>query len=571
MKKKITFILVWLLFVAGCYYLMIPAINIHNLAFWSFVLMVMIVPAIFLTIIYKAAGLTRLDLKRVFSNGRQKKISFLSGLVMAGAAVIGIMFFGGFFGAKIFHASAYASILQIEERDFSEDIDESKVLDKVALMDTDSARILGDRKIGSLSNVVSQFNVSYDYSQIDYQGYPLKVSALEYAGFFKYMGNKEEGIPGYVTVDPVAQTTEYVEVEDGMKYVPSSYFGKDLARHLRFQYPTYIFSNLHFEINEEGKPYYVASVLDYTISLFGGETVKGVVICDPCTGETQYCAVEEIPTWVDIAFDGDLLVQQFDWYGRLSNGFFNSLFAKKGCMKSTETVHHDPDDEEDEEAYYSADYGYIAKDGDIWIYTGVTSVNEDSSNIGFIMVNERTGEARYFSVAGADESSAMAAAEGEVQEKRYVASFPSLINVDGNATYIMVLKDANGIVKMYAMVNVEQYNLVATGDTIEECFSEYRKLLGVESDTGADDGTEEDTKEPEGEYTGEKVEMTFTVAVIRFVEIDGNTYVYLGDEEGRVFSQKFEDNTDLLFVEVGDVITCLCIETDTDKFAMVNE
>lgn len=571
MKKKITFIGVWVLFVAVCYYLMIPAVNIHNIAFWSFVLMVMIAPAIFLTIIYKAAGVTRIDLKRAFYGGRQKKISFLSGLVLAGVAVIGIMFLGGIFGAKIFHASAYASILQIEERDFSEDIDESEVLDKVALMDTDSARILGDRKIGSLSNVVSQFNVSYSYSQIDYQGYPLKVSALEYAGFFKYLGNKSDGIPGYVTVDPVKQTTEYVEVSEGMKYVPSSYFGKDLARHLRFKYPTYIFSNLHFEINEEGKPYYVASVLDYTISLFGGETVKGVVICDPCTGDTQYYAVEEIPTWIDIAFDGDLLVQQFDWYGRLSNGFFNSLFAKKGCMKSTETVHHDPDDEDDAEAYYSADYGYIAKDGDIWIYTGVTSVNEDSSNIGFIMVNERTGEARYFAVAGADESSAMAAAEGEVQEKRYVASFPSLINVDGNATYIMVLKDANGIVKMYAMVNVEQYNLVATGDTMEDCFAEYRKLLGVETDEEQDGNAGEDTQTPDIEYVGETVEMTFTVAVIRFVDIEGNTYVYLGDEEGRVFFQKFEDNTDLLFVKEGDIISCTCIQVEENKFVMTNE
>ncbi len=566
MKKKVIFILMWVLFVAGCYYVMIPAINIHNVAFWNFLLMVMIVPAIILSVVYKLSGTFRIDFKEMVRDWKNKKVTFGGCLVIAGVAVIGVMLFGSLFGAQIFHAKAYSSILSIEERDFSEDIDESKVLDKVALMDTNSARILGDRKIGSLSDVVSQFNVSYDYSQIDYKGYPLKVSALEYAGFFKYLGNQKDGIPGYVTVDPVAQTTEYVELEEGMVYVPSSYFGKDLARHLRFKYPTHIFSNLHIEIDEEGKPYYIASVMDYTISLFGGETVKGVVVCDPCSGETEYYEVKDIPTWVDMAFDGDLLVKQFDWYGKLSNGFFNSLFAKKGCMKSTETIQYD--DEGEEETHYAADYGYIAKDGDIWIYTGVTSVNEDSSNIGFIMVNERTGEARYFAVAGADESSAMAAAEGEVQEKRYVASFPSLINVDGNATYIMVLKDANGIVKMYAMVNVEQYNLVATGDTMEECFSEYRKLLGVEPDDDKQDGN---TENPDEEYTGETVEMTFTVSVIRFVEIDGNTYVYLGDEEGRVFYQKFADNTELLFVEVGDTITCKCVETDTNKFAMTNE
>ena len=124
-----------------------------------------------------------------------------------------------------------------------------------------------------------------------------------------------------------------------------------------------------------------------------------------------------------------------------------------------------------------ADYGYIAKDGDIWIYTGVTSVNDDASNIGFIMVNQRTQEAHAFAVPGADENSAMAAAEGEVQEKGYKASFPSLINVDGTASYVMVLKDASGIVKLYSMVNVEQYNLVTTSSNLDDCFSKYRLLL----------------------------------------------------------------------------------------------
>ena len=512
MKKKLIFITIWLLFVAGCYYFMLPPLNIHSKEFWTFLLSVMIVPAIILNAIYRASGIEKFDFKRFFARGRQIKTSFTTVLVVCAALIIGVLVFGGLFGAPIFNASSYASILNIQEGDFSQDIDESVVLDKVALMDTNSARILGDRKIGSLSNVVSQFNVSDDYSQIDFKGYPLKVSALEYAGFFKYMGNKSEGVPGYVTVDPVKQTTEYVEVENGMKYIPSSYFSKDLQRHLRFQYPTAIFSNIHFEIDETGKPFYVASVMKYSIGLFGGETVKGVVTCDPCTGETAYYDIQDVPNWIDIAFDGNLLVKQFDWYGKLSNGFLNSLFGKKGCMKSTETVQY----EGENEGHYAADYGYIAKDGDIWIYTGVTSVNEDSSNIGFIMVNERTGEARYFAVAGADESSAMAAAQGEVQEKRYMASFPSLINVDGNATYIMVLKDANSIVKMYAMVNVEQYNLVATGETMDECFREYRELLGIDIETSdPNPGTGDNTEQPDIGYEGESVEMTFTVEVIR--------------------------------------------------------
>ena len=238
------------------------------------------------------------------------------------------------------------------------------------------------------------------------------------------------------------------------------------------------------EVDEDGNPYYIASVYKYTIGLFGGETVEGAISCDPISGDCQYYDASEVPNWMDDVFDGDLLVEQYNWYGELSNGFMNSIFGKKGCKKCTETV---VEDEDGDEESYEANFGYVAKDGDIWIYTGVTSVNDDASNIGFILVNERTSEAHYYSIAGADESSAMAAAEGEVQEKGYRASFPSLINVDGQPTYIMVLKDASGIVKLYGMVNVESYNMVTTAASLDECFAKYRKMTGSGSAENAED------------------------------------------------------------------------------------
>ena len=95
-------------------------------------------------------------------------------------------------------------------------------------------------------------------------------------------------------------------------------------------------------------------------------------------------------------------------------------------------------------------------DGDVWVYTGVTSVNADESNIGFVLMNLRTGESKYYNIAGAEEYSAMSSAEGQVQNLGYRASFPSLINIKNIPTYIMVLKDNAGLVKMYALVNVEK-------------------------------------------------------------------------------------------------------------------
>ncbi|MBR2892889.1 MAG: hypothetical protein IKB94_03445, partial [Clostridia bacterium] len=428
---------------------------------------------------------------------------------------------------------AHSKILTVTDSDFTSDLAESVGTDSIALMDTASAQMLGDREIGTLSDVVSQFDVSYEYTQIDFKGKPVKVSPLEYAGFFKWSNNKAGGIKGYVSVDPVSMSASFNKTE-GMKYVPSAYFSEDAFRHLRLKYPTLMLSNLHFEIDEKGKPYYVACILDHTVALFGGETVTGCVILDPVTGETLQYALSDIPRWVDVVFSGDLICEQYNWYGTLKNGWLNSLFAKKDCKQVT-TYSSGDEDSFDETPV--SDYGYIAKDGDIWIYTGVTSVNGDSSNIGFLLANERTGESRYYSVAGADEKSAMSAAEGEVQEKGYQASFPSLINIEGRPTYIMVLKDSGGLVKLYAAVNVEQYNLVATATTQKECISKYKSLLGInEADI----------------LSGEIKEITVTVASVKYIDIDGNTYIYVIDTEDNIYKARAAENENMLLLEKGD-------------------
>ena len=429
----------------------------------------------------------------------------------------------------------------MENAEFADDLSESTATSSIALMDTDSAQMLGDREIGALSNVVSQFDVSANYTQIDYKGTPIKVSALYYTGFFKWINNRDDGIPGYVTVNPVNMNADYNELSKGMKYVPSAYLLEDASRHIWINYPTTMWGNLHFEIDEEGNPFYVASVYSKEISIFSGQTISGCIVMDPVTGETNKYDLKDVPKWVDMVYDGETICQQYNWYGKLSNGFWNSVISKKGCKKVTS---HSTYDEESEETIEVSDYGYVAKDGDIWIYTGVTSVNSDSSNIGFLLANERTGESHYFSVNGADEKSAMAAAEGEVQEKGYSASFPSLINVEGNPTYIMVLKDASGLVKLYAAVNVEQYNLVTTANTQAECLQKYKKLLGIES---VDDNKDDDKKEPE-----ENKEATIEVADIKYADIDGNTYIYLITDKNELFKAMVKEHEDLLLIKVGD-------------------
>ena len=525
------------LFIFG--YLFCPALNVKSLGLW-----ILIDVAIFIFCLVSRLFIGLKSYKKVAESKKKKRAHYTSeaaNLIFSAkhyivpislASLILLLFV---FATTVFNATAYADIMKVSEGDFSKDIAQSVGTDSIALMDTSSAQMLGDREIGALSDVVSQFDVSGEYTQIDLKGRPIKVAALEYAGFFKWINNRDTGIGGYVTVDPVSMSATFNEC-DGMIYSPSAFFTEDAYRYLRTKYPTVLFENLHFEIDEDGKPFYVVSVIDKTIGLFGGKTVTGCIVLDPVSGETVRYELEKIPNWIDVVFYGNLLCEQYNWHGMYQNGYFNSLFAKKGCKQVT-TYYVSEEEESSDDATPVSDYGYIAKDGDIWIYTGITSVNGDSSNIGFLLANERTGESRYYSVSGADEKSAMAAAEGEVQEKGYQASFPSLINIEGHPTYIMVLKDSGGLVKLYATVNVEQYNIVTTAATQAECIDKYKEVLGIDTDN-------------DEEYT----DSVITISDIKYIDIDGNTYIYLIDTEDNIYKAKASKHESMLLLTEGDVV-----------------
>ena len=545
------------------FYFFLTPLNPQSIAFWLTLIIALFVFAALksLTICSAAAGRMQ---DQAAGQKTWKDVCGHEGIffILPLIAIIALLLIA-LSGSPVFSSHKYAAILNVEDAVFSDDLSESLGTDSIALMDTASARMLGDREIGSLSNVVSQFNVSDDYTQIDYNGKPAKVAALDYAGFFKWIGNKSDGVPGYVTVNPVSMSASYVQCSQPMTYVPSAYFYEDAARYIRFHYPTLLLGNLHFEIDEQGQPYYVMSVYKNTISLFGGQTVTGAITLNPSTGELTHYALSVVPNWVDVVVDGDLLCRQYNWFGTLKNGFMNSLIGKKGC-KRVPTYEADEDDENDDVPV--SDYGYVSKNGDIWIYTGVTSVNGDRSNIGFLLANERTGEAHYYSIAGADEKSAMAAAEGEVQEKGYQASFPSLINVEGHPTYIMVLKDASGLVKLYAAVNVEQYNIVTTASSQTECLNRYKQLLGIESGSAdnnnnqPDNSTSTDNDAPNNvtdssdvsEPTVADAETNLTITDIKYIDINGNTYIYLISENDTLYRAKAASHEDMLLLKKGD-------------------
>lgn len=519
LKVRIALFVIFAAVIGGFYYAYFPAINIHLEIFWT----TLIVVFLSLAIILGAKSSISQMVGRLSKKPSIKEFSWFAKLCSVLVIVcVGVLIVGSALGATLFRSRAYANLLPVDKREFTEDIEQSDQVTDIALMDTESARIFGNRKIGSLSDVVSQYEIEADYTQISIKGQPMKVSGLKYASFFKWWNNRNSGVPGYVQVNPVNSEAKYVKLTKPMKYVPSAYFNYNLQRHVQLTYPTKIISGYKFEVDDDGNPYYICPTMTARVGLFGGIDVNGVIICDPIDGECKYYAIGDCPSWVDSVYDSHLLTKKYNWHGMLSGGYINSIIGQKGCKQATD------------------DFGYKIIGDDVWVYTGVTSANGDQSNIGFVMMNQRTSEARYYQVSGAEEHSAMSAAEGEVQEKGYKASFPSLINVSGTPTYIMVLKDAGGLVKLYAMVNVEQYNIVATATSQTKVFEEYKTLLASD---GKLETEENDLKED-----------TITVQSVEYIDTDDGTMVYIKDTNHQVYKQAFKEDESLIRISAGDVL-----------------
>ena len=522
--------------------------NVHSVACW---IKVIIILAIFCGI--NTISILASCSKDVVGNDPKMENAISIPILLPCLGFV-LLVIGACTGAQIFHSEDYANLIQVENVESTSLILSEKDATSIALMDTASATQLGDREVGAIENF-SAFDVSSDYIQLNVQGDAVKIAPLEYAGFFKWIKNKDNGVTGYVTVSPTTMTADYVKLEEGMKYVPSAYFSEDLNRLIHKKFPTLIYDNIHFEVDEDGNPYYIASVYEKTIGLFGGEKVTGAIIVDPITGDADYYDLAEVPAWVDNVVNGDLICELYNLAYKNKNGYWNGTFlgANTGCMQTT-TVNAESEDEEDDEV--GTDFGYIAKGSDIYIYTGITSMAADSSNLGFIMVNERTGEYKFFAVSGANEQSAMNAAEGEVQQYNYIASFPTLINVDEELTYLGVLKDNSGLVKMYYMVNVKDYGKVTVASSREECVQKYADKLGLNPDQTLLNSMEGDgLGEEDPVVEVEKEEVTFTIQVMEFIDVDGNTYVYMGTADGTVYKALFAENEQLLFAEKGDTVS----------------
>ncbi len=530
MKKSFLFImlkwLITLVVLGGYYWLILPPINLQSREFWSFVtfavIAIVVINAFSQVVEFikenknptRVSGVPKIRLKSLGKPLKFALIIILAIVVLSGAASI--------IGAQIFNAKAYKDLITITDGDFTADVAEISQ-EQIPVVDRDTASRLGQRKLGEMADLVSQFEIEDIYTQINYKGRPVRVTPLMYGDVIKWLNNQSEGIPAYITVDMTTQETDLVRLEEGIKYSASEYFMRDLNRALRFKYPTKIFDEISFEIDDNGTPYWVASVVDFKIGFWSGSDIDGAVLMNAQTGECTYYKLDEIPTWVDQVFDSYMIEQQLIYNGKYRSGFWNSIFGQRGVLQPTDG------------------YNYLALDDDVYMYTGMTSVTSDESNVGFVLVNLRTKATKFYTIPGAEEYSAMSSAEGQVQHLGYSSTFPLLLNVSDRPTYFMSLKDGAGLVKMYAFVDVNQYQIVGTGSSVESARADYISKLKTENVTDV----------PEAEPS----EITGVIEKINSAVVDGNTVYYIKLEEDANIYTALVTKSDLLpFAKKGDAV-----------------
>ena len=500
------------------FYILLPAINIHDASFYYYVV-ILLIEFVIINLPDDVIRFRRGGLFNFFKVSLSSKVLVLTFVLIGISLVYALV--TDFIFTPLFMSRRFASRINVENVEFSEVPPYN--FNETALIDRQSASNLGDKVMGEMIDLVSQFYVSEEYSQISYKEGTYRVTPLAYDGFIKYLRNRSEGIPGYIVVNTTTGETKLNRLDKKMKYVPSAYFFEDFYRKLRFEHPFSIFGNPTFEIDEDGNPYYVCTVYTYH-GIHSLRRVTGVVLFDPCSGKSDYYKVEDAPTWVDRIYPEDLVIEELNDYGQYRNGFLNSVFGQEGVIQT------------------SRGYNYISKDGDIWLYSGMTSNGDDTSNIGFVLVDLRTHEAEYIATSGADEYSVMSSAEGEVLNYGYTATFPVLINLNNKPFYILSLKDSAQLIKMYALVDAQDYQQVYTCKAEKDSKLAIEKLI-LSAVTNPDIQPDETSFEKIKVFVNEVANTT----------IDGNSYIYLNTDKGVFVCKVDQSNAEsILFIKSGD-------------------
>jgi len=291
-----------------------------------------------------------------------------------------------------------------------------------------------------------------------------------------------------------------------------------------------------FEIDDDGHPYWVVTKYKKKVG-FSGDDAVGVIVVDTETGAIKEYSIADAPAWIDRIQPANFIEKQLNDWGEYVNGYWN--FSNENKLQITENM--------------SLVYG---DDNRAYWYTGLTSVGSDEATVGFVLVDTRTKKAIWYRQSGATEYAAKNSAVGKIQEKRYSASTPIPYNINGTPTYVMTLKDDGGLVKMFAMVAIEDYTIVGVGNTLSETLMAYKSAMNMT-------GNKLNIKN-----ASQKVSLKTVITRINNDVKNGNSFYYFTTKDNpNIFIGSSQVSNELPVSAVGDSIE---ISFDTDMQGVVD-
>ena len=522
------------------WYILLPPINIHSFGFVIY--LGLLIAYVLFVVLYlsKEKLINKFKNKQIKAPGYvggtfklcrttlDKKITFWNLLAFSFISILGFIGITSLIllisGTKLFRANAYYSQLPIEE-DTIENFEEiysygdGEVM--LPLIDKDLAFKLAEAK---LSDYGAQFEIDYDNFTLmsvtrNGKNELVRVTPLEYSSLFVSLSKNKHGSVGYIEVNVVTKEAKLVKFDEGLKYMPSALFGNDLKRHIYSKYPGVLYDETNFEIDDEGIPYWVIPTYKPEIGLYGGKKNDEVIVCNAITGEMNKYNIGEEPSWLDRAFDEEIVEFQATNRLRYKHGFMNVHFGAK-----------------DEVLQVSDGYNYFVKDGHTYYVSCITSPSEaDQTSVGFLTIDLKTGVAHKYLIPGITEMRArdIAKQDERVKAQQFEATWPILINYKGVATYFLVLKNDVQAQKI-VFINVHDGALVAMGNTIEEAKEEYNRLLASHGDVSV-------------------TELEFSGEVERIRDL-GNTIEFTLKDTESYFAVDVNLSVDARFLQVGDKI-----------------
>ena len=519
LKGKFTEYLKWLIgsYIVIAIILLFSSKLIFDLSLSTFIL---VVPFILCTVIYGALTLNK---KYVISGVSVGVIYVAVNIILS----------------PIFMPQAHRNLIgNVEEVNFTSQIDHID-LKQLPTIDKELAAKLADKKLGEIPSLGSQVAIG-DLTLQSVNSQLYYVAPLEHSSFFKWLINNK-GTAGYIKVSATNQNdVQLVTDLNGqpihLKYLESAYLFSDLDRYAYFKDMKAGHNDYTFELDDHGNPYWVITRYDNAIGIVEQKAI-GALIINAQTGESNVYNIDNLPEWVDRIQPVSYINNYLNKWGELVHGVFN--FSDKDKLKPTELMN------------------IIFNDDNCYYYTGITSVGNDEGLVGFMITDTRTGKTTMYKTSGATEIASMQSAQGKVQQYGYVATAPYLINIQSEPTYFMTLKDSNGLVKQYAMVNVKNYNTVAVGDTLQTTLNRY-----VEALTNTNISLE---------GTNNEEEIQGEVERIGLVIKDGSSiYDIKLKGENKLFTISTETSREVALTNIGDKISIKYIKVGDGKYIICN-